>query len=488
MTVQKPCVAFVIHDIIHYRASLSLARAVASEFTIHLYFIDDTLLDALRREIPETYTGDIILSSFLRKLNLYRSAASFSEAESRQKKSLSQRLVYALCQVTPMPLKHVKRYMLIQFLKYLFPLGLFRHWMRALLFQRLLARHRPDILVLNQADVEHMSEIYLGCAKKRGIKTIVNPFTFCTTESILKFFEVRMLRSRANWFDRNILQPVFPQWFHSLGDNILMRADPMMFVTARCLGYRYAEPWKQDYSSADVLLVDSAMALDHYRKMAFPEEQLRYVGLPEQDVLATRLRDKPSLYQTFCDEYDLDSAYPLALIALPPEYDFGIERSEFSSFHALISFVLSPFHNAGNWNVVICPHPRSPLHTYEVPHERVRIARKATIELVPLSNVYVSFVSVTIKWANLCGIPAINYDVYAMDDFAHLETENIINVKTKSEYEQAAMSLCADPEYYAKWRRIQQQNRHQWGNTDGTSQDKLTALLHELIPTAGMNA
>jgi hypothetical protein len=485
MTAQKPCVAFVIHDIIHYRASLSIARAIESEFRIHLYFIDEILLETFRSEIPETYLCDSIFTAVTRKLNFAPTHRRIDSAPGKPQISIQRRVFLVLRLFMPKPIRRFLWRQIIRSQKYMFPLALWRHWIRATVFRRALKLHRPDVLMLNQADIENMSETYIGCARKLGIKTIVNPFTFCTTESMLRYFETRLHRSLAGKFDRDVLQPLFPQWFHPFGKHVLMRTDPMTFVATTLLGYRYAQPWNQDYSSADALLVDNAIALDHYRKMGFPETQLHALGLPEHDVLAQRLENKLSLYKALCQEYDLDCTKPLVVIALPPEYELGLARSEFSSFHEFVSFVQSPFYEAGNWNVMLCQHPRSPLHDYVCPKERVRLAKQATFDLIPLSDAYVSFVSVTIKWANFCGIPALNYDVYAMKDFAHLETENIISVETKAEYVKAATGLCTDDAYYAKWRAIQQKNRHQWGNTEGTAQQKLTALLHALIRARG---
>jgi hypothetical protein len=480
MTVTNPCVAFVIHDIIHFRASLSMAAAIDSKFKIHFYFINDVLLENCRQNIPESYVKNAMFNNPIRKFNLY--TATNRRVETKKRRKPIADYVYDFVRVIiPRPLRLLIWYFLVKGKRYVVPVSLWLHWLRASMFRRLLKNHRPDILVLNQSDVENMSELYLHYARRFGIKTVINPFTFCTTDSMLKHFGTYPDRSRANRLDSAIIKPLFPQWFRPHDGHVFMRTTPAEVIATGILGYRYEEPWKQDYSSADILLVDNAIALKHYQNMGFPDSQLRCIGLPEHDALAARLGNKHALYERLCAEYGLDNRLKLVVIALPPEYELGIERSEFSSFYELISFVESSFVEMQTWNVMLCQHPRSPIGDYNPSSERVRIAHQSTFDLVPLCDVYVSFVSVTIKWANFCGIPALNYDAYAMKDFAHLETDNIISVDTKAEYTKAATALCADPVYYARWKAKQKENRHLWGNTKGTAQQEMIALLQELV-------
>lgn len=468
-------VAFVIHNIIHFRSSLSVARAIDGAFKVDFYFLDDQLLELCRKDVPETYVQEAMFKGLMQKFNFY-TLPSCQGDQKKRKKSRSAYLHEYIRGIVPDSAKRLY----IRAKRYMVPVGIWRHWLRALMFCRLLKRYHPDVLILGQADIETMSELYIGCAKRFGIKTIINPFTFCTTDSILKYFETSLERNLANRFDCTILKPLYPQWFHPHRNYMLMRATPAIFMATSMLGYRYEMPWKQDYSSADILLVDNAVALKHYQSMNFPETQLRCIGLPEYDVLAERLANKQALYEELCKEYELDSRLRLAVIALPPVYELGLTRSDFSSFEELVAFVAAPFSETQKWNVMLCPHPRSSVGNYIPSSEYVRIAHQPTFDLLPLGDVYVSFVSVTIKWANFCGIPALNYDVYAMKDFDHLETDNIISVDTNTAYRHAAMALCTDPTYYAQWKAKQQESRQLWGNTKGTAQQELIALLHEL--------
>lgn len=473
-------VAFIIHDIIHFRASCSMAEAITSQFNIQFFFLDERLAQTLLSKTSLDYMHDSIYSNLQKRLS-FEGVYSAEKSPSRiSKRSLLTLFISFVRRYLPQPIRWRLWRMLIYSKRYWLPLNFYQLALRYILFNSLIKRQRPDVLILNQADPETNSELYISIARRHKVATVINPFTFCSKESVLKYFSMRLEKSRANWFDRNVFYRLFPQWFDKYEDNILMRAYPAVFVANALMGLKYRQPWKQDYSSANAIIADSAASYKHYMSMEFPKEQVQITGEPEQDILSKTLKNKKSIYKTICHTYGFDPLKALVLIALPPEDKKSLAKSEFSSFKELIKFITSPFIESSR-NVLLCPHPRFPTCCNDfVEHHNIKIAVHSTFELVALCDLYISFVSVTVKWANFCAIPTINYDVYSLKDFSHLESKNILTIYDKEGYLKATNLMVTNAPFYKERKAALIEEQHLWGVHDGTATKKTIDLLNFL--------
>jgi hypothetical protein len=110
----------------------------------------------------------------------------------------------------------------------------------------------------------------------------------------------------------------------------------------------------------------------------------------------------------------------------------------------------------------------------------MRLATTRTAELVPLCDVYVAWVSSTIRWAIACAKPVINYDVYRYRYTDYLGLKGVITIEEQSQFLDVLRRMTSDAAFWNEIAERQEAEAPRWGNFDGKARQRIAALLHEL--------
>ena len=110
----------------------------------------------------------------------------------------------------------------------------------------------------------------------------------------------------------------------------------------------------------------------------------------------------------------------------------------------------------------------------------VIVASCDTIDLVPLTDIYVASISSTLRWAAACGIPSVNYDVYHYRYGDFVGAPGIINVEKKDEFVNVVARLVGDDSYRQQLKAAQSADAPRWARLDGRSTERLVDLFDTL--------
>ena len=375
-----------------------------------------------------------------------------------------------------------------------------------LLFLRL----QPDIIVFGQEFPGSVNTLLTKLANRDGVSTLIVPFAVGTTKEM-----VESLVDKADYeVDQNLLNRMaaflFPHWVNYYSGKRLLRLPGKTVMLLEALGLAPEHPWLPNNSHVTRIAVESREMECYYRKMRFPEEQLRLTGSAYDDVLvykkASSQECKKALFRRLSAEHHeietggmqhqhdvnksrlWDSDKPLLVCAWPTDqYGSRYIPMEFGSYELLCNAwakALSLIVRLTDFNVIIRPHPVTDpafLATILQPHGlHDRVTDIDTLELVPVCDLFVACVSSTLRWAIACGIPAVNYDCY---DYGYTDFDSAKGVSTVKKYvdfELVLQRLTEDAGAYAEAKRNQEECASELGLHDGRSTERILNLIQEL--------
>ena len=260
-----------------------------------------------------------------------------------------------------------------------------------------------------------------------------------------------------------------------------MRVPGERVLVMESLGLAPPLPWIFNSGFADVIAIESECMKQYYLDCGVSERQLKLIGSLADDVMIDILRQKRQKRADLCLELRLNDKKPILLSSLPPDFLYmkgGRPESDFSTYPELVEFWVKSIAKVKNFNVIVCLHPSVRYENFQYIEDwGVRIARRGTAEMVPLSDVYVANVSSTIRWAIACGIPVINYDVYRYHYTDYLDVKGVIAVEEKADFEFVLNKITKDANFYEQKILEQKHSASHWGMFDG----KVGERLHQLF-------
>jgi hypothetical protein len=221
--------------------------------------------------------------------------------------------------------------------------------------------------------------------------------------------------------------------------------------------------------------------------MKFPETQLRLTGSPSDDALTVSLRSVAKRKDRICKMLGIDPAKPLLVCAWPTD-QFGSRflPLEFPNYEAVChawARTLAMIRRTTDYNVIIRPHPvtnREFLGALLKPY-RLKMTDIDTLDLVPVSDLFLASVSSTLRWAIACGIPAVNYDCY---DYGYTDFDSakgLFTVKRYFDFEDVMVKLTSDSAAYESARQSQKLSAPEWGMHDGRSMERIFKAIDEAV-------
>lgn len=187
-------------------------------------------------------------------------------------------------------------------------------------------------------------------------------------------------------------------------------------------------PWWLGGGLSTVVAVAGQADAAAARRGGVDPEKIAVTGQPSHDVLYRSNVDRAQTRADITRRLELDSDRPLVVCAVPHLAEHGLASR--SRHDEEIEFLLS--HLALEpANVVLSLHPKSDRRNYERAAARfgARIVQEPLSSMLPAADVFVATFSSTVRWALLCGVPALVVDFYDLgyDIFSHYEGVELVN-------------------------------------------------------------
>ncbi len=350
--------------------------------------------------------------------------------------------------------------------------------LRAKRFNQILQSVAPDVLVLAEDNVGHMTGVFTTLARKRNCRIIVIPYTLANAREFSEAYFNVPEHQIYHW-PNELVARRYPQWLRTHKDRRLMRMPGWHVLMHEMMGFAPPAPWIYNSGCADAILVESPRTKDYYCRAGLPARQLLTPGSMTDDVIARELQCAAARREQLFEELKLPPGQPLLLTAVPPDQLPSRPDCGFANYSQLVRAWLEPLTRQQHFNVVVRLHPRTARKKVEFIEREMglRISELDTATLVALCDFYVASVSATIRWASACGKPVVNYDVYQYQYDDYDNAPGIVTMASHQEYLQTIHRIASDPEYRQQLLRAQQADMPNWGRLDGQSGTRILNIF-----------
>jgi hypothetical protein len=334
-------------------------------------------------------------------------------------------------------------------------------------------------IVICEDNVELDTGIWIAIARKRGIRSIIVPYTISNTaefaESYVDYVPYQVKTTAQN----GLIARLFPPWVLDYKGRRFLRTSRAKIIAVEQLDLTPPNPWLLNSGYADAIAVESQAMFDYYKAAGIPADQMVTTGSLTDDVMASVTARTPELRQRLLDQFDLAKDRPLLLCALPPDQNtYNRAGCQFKDFDDLIGFWGDCLAELKTWNVVVRPHPKTaPARIEALRRKGLAVCYDDTAALVPLCDLYVASVSATIRWAIACGKPVINYDVYQYGYEDYLSVAGVVLVGLRTDFQATLRELTSDASKRDMLTETQRRHSRRWGMLDGNSGRRMVALL-----------
>lgn len=316
---------------------------------------------------------------------------------------------------------------------------------RAREVRSLLARHRPNALLVfdDRAVVPEM--LCLREAKARGIPAVLVPFAASSVESDL------LLRAAKpdHHVEAGLLRPLKRRLARRYPAHALHRPEgPVLFfdmwsmLPMAAFGLLHTRPWSIGGGDVDAVGVLGPADRRQVLEQGVEPDRVHVTGQPSLDALArARGAGRAALRQALHARYGIDPATPLAVCALPQYAEHGMLDAE---RHAAVTQALFRAMGASGAAGLLSLHPKSKPDAYRPAADRhgLVIAAEPLRDLLPAADVFVATYSSTVRWSVMLGIPTVIADLprlrYTL--FADLKEVRVVEEEDALAAELAALA------------------------------------------------
>ncbi len=283
----------------------------------------------------------------------------------------------------------------------------------------ILRDYSVKLLVLAEDSEGYLTPQLVRVTQKNKARVVVFPYTFANENEFLEDAYLNNRRADKDLSSR-LTALIFPKWNRDYKGASLLRWRPAAIFAAELFGGSAPNPWVMNSGMADIIAVESEFMRLYYSEAGIPEKQMLVTGFVSLDLLHKAISERKDRKQKMAQLFGLDLSKPWVVCAVPPS-QWPHPGVEFSSYELFLKTYIQYLKSFTNIEVIFKFHPR--LSRSEVEKVcadlEVKNINFSTTDLVGVADLYVASVSATIRWALACGLPTINYDLYAYryDDF-----------------------------------------------------------------------
>jgi hypothetical protein len=337
-----------------------------------------------------------------------------------------------------------------------------------------------SLIVLGEENVSNSTALAAKVARDASIPSLIVPWGYPSSGDFVTALSAITLYHGGSPAARKFCDR-YPHW-RIEHDPPLLRLPLEDAAAMEFLGMAPPRPWLHNDGFSNALAVESERMKKHYVNEGVPRKKLRETGAWSDDLIAAGLADFTRRRHKLCTELGLDPDRPIVLCALPSDMTASrLGHSEFESYDAILTFWIDSLAALEDVNVVLCAHPSTTVAGLPVHGgQSIRTSSRPTVDLLPLSDLFVACVSSVIRWALACGIPVIDYDVYGFR-YENYSSEPLVHrVASREEFTATLKREAGRSTVGAHVPRPGEHRRGPWGCLDGRSLDRILGVFDEL--------
>jgi hypothetical protein len=344
------------------------------------------------------------------------------------------------------------------------------------------AHLRPNVLVFAEDNVSFPTGLLIKAAHETDAASVVVPYTLANVREFVEGFRNDPACSTQRFYNY-LIGLLYPNWCHRENDQVFLRLPGHHVLAMELLDGAPERPWIPNNGHWDAFAVESRRMHERYaHEFRMPAEKLILTGAMSDDALFRAKATAADLKENVYSELGLVPGRPMLLVALPPnQFSRHHPDLEFHDYRGMILFLVESLRTLTGYNVVFTLHPRTPsdAHSY-IEELGAKISTRDSVELVAACDLYVASASATIRWALVCNVPVINYDVYQYryDDYA--DTPGVLTIQTKKEWLDLLHAITVEANWHLSRRPYSESKACAWGFTDGSSGRRIVELLDRL--------
>lgn len=349
------------------------------------------------------------------------------------------------------------------------------------LFRRLLEQVKPEILVFGGDITGHEMAILMAAAHDLDTKCVIVPSWMAGPEEPA----ANISRAKEYWARgmNSIFAKAFPNWLYQFQGMSLVKLPWQQALALELNRLAPPQPWILHSGFADEILLESQFMLDYGARVGLPMDKMKVLGSPAHDRLHSLSRSCVQQKERVCTELGLDSALPILLMALPPDFVASRRQSGLENYKEVIdAFLLPAKALAGHqYSILLSLHPSCTAENFlhlETPS--IKVFRGNILDAIPICDLFVASISSTIQWAAGCGKPVLNYDLYHFHYSDYTHHAGILFVDNAESYRQALGALLQGRELLKTVGQSQQDAASYFGRMDGQAVSRLCSRLRHL--------
>lgn len=287
--------------------------------------------------------------------------------------------------------------------------------------KKFILKNEISLLIICEDSIPYGLNIFSSAAKNLNIKTLIFPFTIPNSLEFLEQIKnIDIYKYHGKLIHHRILKKYFLEWLILFENEYYFRAPIWQILALELLKIAPQTPWINYNEYLTTIAVENDFMYKHYINYGISKERLVLTGSLVDDKMFEIVK-----YNN--DTKSENSKLKIVCAFPPPQIHYN---SNYNTYVDLVKDLIESFKPLLNEHEIIFKmHPRVDKNTIELlKNNGFIISDKETFEIIAECNVYIAFISATIRWALNLNIPILNFDIYNYNYNDFLNIDNVHNV------------------------------------------------------------
>jgi hypothetical protein len=324
-----------------------------------------------------------------------------------------------------------------------------------------------------------------AAARQEGLPVVVVPYGYGVRRDLEIALDAKaalgaLATADGPWGE--VIRARAPQWIKRGPHEGAMMHLGSYILAAESLGITLRDAWIIHGGYADRLCVESEQMQRVYLEEGVPPRKLALTGTPYCDVMVRALERDPAARAALRQPRTIECGRTRILVSWPPSYHGDRAAfSEFASYREMSLATLGWLGRLPNCTVTVSLHPATLAEDRQALIDiGVQLTDAYVIELIPLSDLFITYFSSTIRWAVAAGKPVINFDLYKLGLAVYDAAPGVLTVSTLAGFQREVTSLTTSDAAFAEVAARQIAVAPQWGVLDGLNTARVAAEIEKL--------
>lgn len=349
-------------------------------------------------------------------------------------------------------------------------------------FREVLTSKKIDLVILPVNSFGYNVPVYTTICRQANIKTVCVPFAIGDREALEKAI-VFSPKSSPQYLLNDWLDHLFPSWRLKTNDQYYLALPAETLLAYRIAGVNMQFPLSFYGAWVNHLFLENNYMLDHAKKQQIAAGDILVTGGILDDELTAFAEGKRSHYTELCRQYDWDDKKRLICIAMPPLVKEGSSDERFLPFLVLVDKFLPRNIDVSSCNVLVSLHPRiDKQHIHDTTWPAyLRWTGQPVETVIPLSDLFITTFSSTLRTAIALKIPVINYDILTFRYDLFKDLPGLFNTDSETGYSEILSAFVQNEDLFEKKYKISDHENSLSSTLDGKSKERLLNAIHKII-------